>query len=72
MKCIGVRFVAAALAVGFTLLQLTGIALIAEGAVASGDSVLVLPRIVITPVASAPRDTEARAALACDASLPPT
>lgn len=72
MKCTVVRFAAAALAGGFTLLQLTGIALIAEGAVSSGDPVLVLPRAVITPVASAPPGTEARATLGCDASLSPT
>jgi hypothetical protein len=72
MKCTVVRFAAAALAGGFTLLQLTGIALIAEGAVSWGDPVLVLPRTIITPVASAPRGTEVRATRACDASLSPT
>lgn len=72
MKRIAVRLVAAALAVGFTLLELNGIALIAERAVWSGDPVLVLPRVVITPVASAPPGTEAGAALAREASLPPT
>jgi len=72
MKSTVVRFAAAALAGGFTLLQLIGIALIAEGAVSSSDPVLELPHVVITPVASAPRGTEARATLACDASLPPT
>jgi hypothetical protein len=49
MKRITVRFVAAALAVGVTLLQLTAIGWIAAAAFPLADPVMVLPRVVVTP-----------------------
>ena len=75
MKRTKARFVAAALAVGVTLLKLTGIALIARPAPLAGDAVLVLPRVIVTPAPPAAdrRGNDARSAsFARSSPLPPT
>jgi hypothetical protein len=68
-----VRLAAAALAAAVTICQLAGIALLAEAAPFPGDSVVVLPQIVIVPAASpAALREDARAAALGVTALPPT
>lgn len=61
MNRIAVHVAAAGLAVGVTICKLAAIALLAEPAQFAGDSVVVLPRIVIEASAT-------RAAVPCEAA----
>lgn len=69
------RLVAAALAVAVTLLKLTGIALIAGQGPVAGDTVVVLPRVIVTPGSphdDSRRDDAQAASFARSSPLPPT
>jgi len=51
MNRLTVRLAAAALAAGVTAAELIGLSLLAETALSPGDSMLVMPRVVVTPAA---------------------
>jgi hypothetical protein len=65
MNRLTVRFGAAVLAVGVTFVELIGVAAIAETAPFSADSIVPLPRVVVTPDAAgdAPGETGGAQAL---------
>jgi len=72
MNRLTVRFAAAALGFGVTIAELIGIELLAEIAPIPGAAVVVLPRVVVSPVEPREAPGESRQAAAFTAPLPRT
>ena len=72
MNRFAARFAAAALAFGVTVAELIGIVLLAEIAPVPGASLVVLPRVVVSPALPREAPGESRQAAAFSAPLPRT